>query len=461
RQRVAANLLRCGSGLPAGQLSARFAVHVRELEVGVENGFLGGLRAILTLVPLVGLLFALSSRLAWAAMLALLPFVLVTTMARRAWKRSHRMAVSVAEGLHEQLDELVVHMDVWRAFGAGDRVASTLARLGNQAARLASRAEGARAAISSANEVLAAAALLLCVVTARALSLPLGDGALVAFAAVFFMSYRPLRDLGDARAALDRGVLALAELERLALVGDARTSPAPARAGAWERATLEVIGVGLDVEGERGARGRERTSFVAHAGEIVAIVGPTGSGKTTLLRALLGLEASAAGVVRYGDEELSHRGVGPRERPFAWVPQDAPVLAGTLHENVLLGPNEAGAAEAALAKIGAERLIGDCEDDWLGATGRPVSGGERKWIGLARALATNLPVLLLDEPTAGLDAVAERRILASLDKLRGERTIVLVSHQPEVVRVADRIVRVGTDGSRVRTERGISGRSRT
>jgi energy-coupling factor transporter ATP-binding protein EcfA2 len=68
----------------------------------------------------------------------------------------------------------------------------------------------------------------------------------------------------------------------------------------------------------------------------VAVVGPTGSGKTTLLRALLGLEPSATGIVRYGADDLTHRGVGPSERPFAWVAQDAPIIAGSLEENVTL-----------------------------------------------------------------------------------------------------------------------------
>jgi ATP-binding cassette, subfamily B, bacterial len=76
-----------------------------------------------------------------------------------------------------------------------------------------------------------------------------------------------------------------------------------------------------------------------------------------------------------------------------------------------------------------------------------VSGGERKWIALARALATGLPVLLLDEPTAGLDRAAQGRVLNALARLRGERTIILVSHQVEVVALADRVVEVGTTTS--------------
>ena len=129
------------------------------------------------------------------------------------------------------MDELVVHIDVWRTFGAGARVTRALTDLGQQAAVTAGRAEGARAALSSVNEVLAAMALLVCVYLARVFAIDLGGGALMAFAAVFFMSYRPFRDLGDARTALERGAQALDTLERLG-----RQAGGPPRAkGATEK----------------------------------------------------------------------------------------------------------------------------------------------------------------------------------------------------------------------------------
>jgi ABC-type multidrug transport system fused ATPase/permease subunit len=440
RRDVAAQLLLGGSALPGGQLAARLSVGLREVERGVEEGFLGGIRAGLALAPLGVALALVSTKLAWAALLILVPFAGLLSLARRAWKRSYVRASLVAEGIHQEVDELVAHMDVWRAYGAAEPVCQTLDGLAEQAARAASRAEGARAALSSANEVLAALTLLGCVAFARWFSLPVGDGTLIAFAVPFFMAYRPLRDLGDARAALERGALSLASLEGAARKRQfpEETAPAPRR---WESAVLEVRGLGV----ARGQGDVVRTSFVVRPGEMVAIVGPTGSGKTTLLRALLGLEPEALGTIRYGDEELASAGVGPCARPFAWAPQDAPLLAGTLEENVVFGSARPSArATDVLRSIGAERLARACAADQLGATGRPVSGGERKWIALARAIASELPVLLLDEPTAGLDAAAEESMLAEFERLRATRTIVLVTHQQDLVRLADRFVVIGS-----------------
>jgi ABC-type transport system involved in cytochrome bd biosynthesis fused ATPase/permease subunit len=397
--------------------------------------------------------------------------------------------MSIAEGLHEEVDELVAHIDVWRTYGAADSVERSLDELSARSASATARAEGARAALSSANEVLAAIVLLVCVVAARSFSLPLSDGTLIAFAVPFFMAYRPLRDLGDARTALERGAAALASIEEAARATPPRgTSMVAAHSNRasderserpverqWGHEILSVRGLGV-------SRDDRKTSFDVRAGELVAIVGPTGSGKTTLLRAMLGLEPTATGSVRYGDIELAHAGVGPAERPFTWAPQDAPLLAGTLVDNVLVargGVAERGAARGdgrpnmaprdhahvgdarrddaqrdhafedkerafdVLRSIGAERLARECDGVMLGSAGRAVSGGERKWIALARAIACDLPVLLLDEPTAGLDVDAQEKVLVALRVLARTRAVIVVTHLPSIDRFADRVVAIG------------------
>jgi ABC-type transport system involved in cytochrome bd biosynthesis fused ATPase/permease subunit len=173
----------------------------------------------------------------------------------------------------------------------------------------------------------------------------------------------------------------------------------------------------------------------------VAIAGPTGIGKTTLLRTLLGLERAAGGGIFFDGASLADAPAGPSARPFAWVPQDAPLLADTLDANVTLGAPHAD-AHASLEPIGASHLAGELNGARLGAGGRVVSGGERQWIALARAIATRQPVLLLDEPTSGLDPDAQRRVLDAIVRLRGLRTVVIVTHRPEPLAVADEVVRL-------------------
>jgi ABC-type transport system involved in cytochrome bd biosynthesis fused ATPase/permease subunit len=180
------------------------------------------------------------------------------------------------------------------------------------------------------------------------------------------------------------------------------------------------------------------------AGTVVAVVGPTGAGKTTLLRVLLGLEQAGGGDVLFDGESIARAPAGPGGRPFAWVPQEAPLLAGSLATNVSLGAAATDPREA-LEPLGAAHLADALEGCRLGAGGRPVSGGERQWIALARAIATGLPVLLLDEPTSGLDGAAQRHVLEAIARLRGRRTVVIVTHRPEPLAIADVVVRLAAD----------------
>ncbi len=311
RGEIAAASLEAGQAAPsAAHAHAALAVRLREVERGVDEGLLSGIRAVASIVPLALALILLSSSLALAALGILTPFALALGWVRRRLRLTHARASRLAERLHANLDELVRHLDLWRTYGAAARVCRALDTSGEQAGLAVARADSARALISGANEVLAAAALLAVVALVERGGLALGQGPLVAFAAVFFLMYRPLRDLGDARIAVERGAQALIELDELRrdLHGDtALHSPVGSpRTRVWPAAVLEVRGLSV----VRGLHATPPTSLEAAPGEIVALVGPTGSGKTSLLRAMLGLEPHVAGTVRYGAEDLTFAGVG-------------------------------------------------------------------------------------------------------------------------------------------------------
>ncbi|MFO0763089.1 MAG: ATP-binding cassette domain-containing protein [Byssovorax sp.] len=433
-----------GSSAPA-ETVASLVVLLREVERGVDEGLLAGLRALANLAPLAVALVLLSSRLALLALLALVPFALLLSLLRRRLLRGHARALRLAEELHTAVDELVRHLDLFRTYGAASAVQQALVAAGEQAGQVAARADAGRAALSGANEALAAGALLGAVLLVERAGVPLGSGSLVAFAAVFFLMYRPLRDLGDARASLDRGATALEALDRATVELAEPEAPAPRNAPRpFSPARLDVRALSV-VHGDAAT---EPTSFHLDPGEVVALVGPTGSGKTSLIRALLGLEAKVLGEVRYGDRSLDGAGVGPAERPFAWVPQEPAIVRGTLAENITLGAPEAPdspavSPEALLAELGARTLLDRGAGAPLQAGGRELSGGERQWIAIARALAGGQPVLLLDEPTSGLDPASQQKVLAALAALKGKRAMLLVTHRPEPLALADRVVRLG------------------
>lgn len=401
---------------------ASLTTHVNDAERGVSHGVLAELRAMVQLVPLGVLLVVLAPKLALSATIAMGAFGIFAFAVRRAFKRAHRRAAEDAGRLSAAADEAVRHAELWATYGAEKKIRAHVESLGARITREAAALRGRAALLSGTSEVLGALALVLALaLVATGAVTGIDRGGLVPFAVVFFMAYRPLRDLVDARIVRARGEAACA-----AAVPSLH-EPAIERAPHdWRTGALVLD----DVLAEHASHAP--ISITVPAGRIVAIVGPTGIGKTQLLRALLGLAPLASGRVQYATKSLAEAGVGPNERPFAWVPQDAPILADTLEANVALG-GKSGAIDEDLA-----RSIGDA----LLVTERKLSGGERQLVAVARALATNLPVLLLDEPTASLDSESEKKLLDELAALRGKRTIVIVTHRPAPLAIADVVVKL-------------------
>lgn len=418
---------------------------IREVELGLHTGVLGGLRAVAQLAPLAVVLFWLAPRMALVAIAVFIPFAALLGANRRRWKRAHAAAMRHAELLLEAADEAVRHAELWMTYGAEGKARSNVAALGEAVSCTSARLEAGAAAMTGANEVLGAVALV-CTIGAARMGW-LGDAgsgtALLSFTVAFFLAYRPIRDLTEARFAWLRSQVAFEELEELTpgdrtaadeapLSAESRVGPADA---AWALGPLDLHGLEL-------ARGDgQPVNLSLPPGQIVAVLGPTGTGKTTLLRTLLGLEASKGGCIHYAGAALDSAPAGPAARPFAWVPQDAPLLADTLSANVALGaPAD---ARAALTPLGAGHLVDALGEERLGAGGRSVSGGERQWIALARAIASRQPILLLDEPTSGLDPESQAQVLDAISRLRGERSVLLVTHRTEPLAIADHVVRLG------------------
>lgn len=444
RTQTISALLEEGQRFAGPRTLAALSNRCREIEQATVHGVIHGGRALAQLLPLIAALIFMSPQLALVGTVALLPFGWLLTRLRGLWRRTLSRAQDLSDELSVGVDDLVANLDLWRTYAAGDRARRAVERAARVASRATAQAGAVRTAISGLNEVLAVLALLGCVALAPRLGLSLTDGKLFGFAAVFFMTYRPLRDLGDARGWALRGSVSLAAMRSLS-----QDEPAPrpvqlvsvahpARPLTPRAVPLQLIRFGAQRLGRT-------TTLTAAPGELVAIVGNTGSGKTSLLRAMLGLEP-AIGQLKFGAEDLTHATLGPPERPFAWVPQEAPLVSDTLLGNVGLFSSERN-AQAALEMIGAEPLIAEVGDARLGPGGRALSGGERRLVALARALATGLPVLLLDEPTEGLDADAAARVLRALERLRHQRTVILVTHRTEVARIADRTVRVSGEAA--------------
>lgn len=176
----------------------------------------------------------------------------------------------------------------------------------------------------------------------------------------------------------------------------------------------------------------EKVSLQIEAGEHIAILGRTGCGKSTLLQLLTRAWNPAEGEILLNNQPLGQFNEATLRRAMSVVPQRVHLFSATLRDNLLLA--SPGASDARLAqtleRVGLAKLLEDSGlNSWLGEGGRQLSGGELRRLAIARALLHDAPVMLLDEPTEGLDATTESQILDLLAEVMREKTVLMVTHR--------------------------------
>jgi ABC-type transport system involved in cytochrome bd biosynthesis fused ATPase/permease subunit len=391
-------------------------------------------RAVLHLIVLAAVTIAIDATLAAVVLATLAPFALLLRPIRRALKRAHEATSAGAIELIDATRDVVEHAAVWATCGGGATAYRRVEALSREASALTSRAAAGQAFASASNEALAAIAILVLVAAFAP-----GRTTLIPVLVALTSAYRPLRDLAESSIAIARGARAN---EALASIGDDANLEEGSRA--WPSGPLSARALAVDVGGERARSG---VDFVAAAGSPVVIVGPPGSGKSALLEAMAGVRPSR-GTLRHAGASIG-AGIGPRHRPIAWMNAAPPVLPGTLAENLAPdAPTDRARIERArsiLRALGDEAIGALPDDASLGPRGRKLSSGEAQRLALARALATELPVLLLDEPTANLDDQGERRAIEVLREAARDRALVLVTHRAGPRALAETLIELGED----------------
>jgi ATP-binding cassette, subfamily C, bacterial CydCD len=435
---------------------------------GTFGGYLPALVAG-AVVPVAIVVWLLRVDLLSAAILAvtlpLIPLfmVLIGLAARAATRRRFRSLTELSGHLLAVLQGLTTI----RVARAGDRVAQVVRDAGERLR--VTTLEALRIAFVSALalELLAALAVATVAVTA---GVRLAQGTGVAFEPVLVAlllapeAFFPLRRVGqqfhaneDGAAAADR-LLDLLEggaeggAEGDTEAGDDPSGPlAPAPDPAVEQVTLRRVTVRHEGRAESAL---DDVDVVIRPGEQVAVLGASGAGKTTLASVLLGLREPDGGRVVVGDIEVAALDPDAWHERLAWVPQTPADLGGTVRELVTLGrpaaADDGRSGEDADADVwNALRAVGlDAEvaalpdglETRVGPGGRGLSAGQRRRVAIARALVRDAGLLVLDEPTGDLDVEAERAVRDALAELRGDRSVVVLTHRVALAAEADRVV---------------------
>ncbi|MCP1675538.1 ATP-binding cassette subfamily C protein CydC [Natronocella acetinitrilica] len=188
-------------------------------------------------------------------------------------------------------------------------------------------------------------------------------------------------------------------------------------------------------------------SLTLKPGERIGIVGPSGAGKSTMLSVLMGDLDPEHGDVLLGDTPLRQISDDQRQACFALLDQRATLFSASLAANLRLGRPAADEDELmdALAAVDLTSMVQRSAEGlstWLGEAGSGLSGGQRRRLALARTLLKPAAIVLLDEPTEGLDGTTERRVLRGIDRLVGERSLIVIGHDPSRFPRMDRLLRL-------------------
>lgn len=413
----------------------------RTSEVETIRKFVGGgavatlMDAPFTLLFLL-VLFLVHPMLGLVATLGAAAILLVIGLSRlvevhreRRIAESSRIAAEVGAALSSDRGEV-------RALGLVDGLTNRLAGEHEAACRMQIASGETTASVGATTRSLRLAAHSAALATGALLAI---DGALApsAMLAAAILAGRALGPVEALPGALRSAGLARDAAARLAGSDSVDATPPDRR----ERrpATVDVRRLVVAPTGTSRTALRS-IGFTIAAGEVISIAGPSGAGKSTLLRCLAGADPIRAGEVRIAGRDIGHGG----ERAIVgWLPQDAPLYPGTVRANIArFGPASDAAVRAAVQRAGAadaiERLPQGLETPLQ--TGS-VSPGLRQLVAFARALLPIPDLLLLDQPTAHLDAAGEVAVLNTIRALKAEGvTILVVSNKPVLAALADRIM---------------------
>jgi ABC-type multidrug transport system fused ATPase/permease subunit len=186
-------------------------------------------------------------------------------------------------------------------------------------------------------------------------------------------------------------------------------------------------------------------SFSVGPGQILGIVGPTGSGKSTVVSLIPRFRDPDGGTISIDGVDISEYKLHALRCQIGFVLQETVLLRGTVRDNIAFGRPDATEEQIMLAAkmANAHEFIAkmpDGYDSLVGDRGSTLSGGQRQRIGIARAMIRDNPILILDEPTAALDAQSEELVIEALDRLTEGRTVITIAHRLSTLRDADKIV---------------------
>ncbi len=442
--------------LTPGDLQSRVTSDTTLLRTVLSSGLVESFNSVLMLLGTIALMAYMDLTLLGVTLVVVVGIGAVTSLLMPRIQRAQLKAQESVGAMGAALDRVLQAFRTVKASGAEDRETAAVAA----AARHAHDRGVTVAKWSSVTEVTMTMSIQLAFLAvlgvggARAASGSLEISSLIAFLLYLFYLMGPIGGLVEGWTGLQSGLAAVRRIDEVeSLPGE----PAE-ESGGLTKGDGGPLGVTFqDVTfgyGDERAPAHQGVTFDVPTGGMVALVGPSGAGKSTVFSLLERFYDHEAGTITVGGRDIRDWPLAELRGSLAYVEQDAPVLAGTLRENLLFAAPDADEKElaAAVTRTRLDALVERLPeglDTAVGHRGVTLSGGERQRIAIARALLRHPRLLLLDEVTSQLDAVNEQALRDVILELAQRTTVLVIAHRLSTVRHADRIVVL--EEGRVRT----------
>lgn len=429
-----------------GDVISTATADVDAIQTAITSGVLDTLYYVMLLIGMAGLMLYLDWRFTLIA-LAVVPAlgVVVYSLTRRIKRTSLDVRGREAD-LMSTMHEVLSSMRLVKAFGREDHERRRFEYLSDKIVESTLRARDVKAKLAPAVEVIVAvgSAAVLWFGARHVLDGRLTAGALVVFLLYLSKMYKPIRELSKMTDTYARALVAFERInDFLAVELEVHDRHGAKRAPRfWGTIELENVSFAYGSPSDRP--NLVDVSLTIPAGSIAALVGPTGAGKTTLINLIARFYDPRSGrVLIDGEDVRSFYQESLRER-MSFVLQDTLLFRGPVWQNIAYGRPEAPRAEIVKAAelANADAFIRELPDGYntmVGERGVTLSGGQQRRIAIARALIRDAPILILDEPTTGLDAASEALVLDALRRLMSGKTTIMIAHSLTTVRQADQI----------------------
>jgi ATP-binding cassette, subfamily B, bacterial len=428
-----------------GDLISRLTTDIDSVQSFVVSGSMGLIVDSITLVGMASVMFYLNWRFTLIALsVAPILFLLSFSFTRRSKKESREVRKKQS-AIVSMMQENLSAIGVIKAFAQEGYAQNHLDDQSRESIEISLHARRLKALLSPLIQITVAIGTALVLWNGGTLVLEgtLSAGSLILFIWYLGKMYKPLQDFAKMTDAYSKASVGYERIrEVLDLPPEVRDRPTAQRAPTFN-GEIEFENVSFSYV--TGHAVLTEISFKVEPGEVVALVGPTGAGKSTIATLIARLYDPESGTVRIDTRDVRDFAQQSIRDQISFVLQENVLFRATIRENISFGKPQGTLAEiqSAAQLADAHEFISKLPNGYdtvVGERGDTLSGGQRQRIAIARAIIRNAPILIMDEPSSGLDALSEKAVFDALWRLITGKTAVVIAHRLSTIQRADTIL---------------------